>query len=175
MPDTLDTTDQRVALQEVLSAYRYEVTDFEAGVWLNIIKAVPRDRFIAFLQHHYQTSPYAPKPADATKYLDTAINPDMAFQRLSLAVSSIGPWTDPKISEPILLQTIHLMGGWSAVNEQMPDVSKTHEMRAFRERFNACFNTALAQIRIERIEVPEPLKGIGTIRSETRSLPIPKP
>lgn len=174
MPEVIDNTDQRAALKEVLSAYRYEATQFEAEVWLNIISAVPRDRFIAFLQHHYQTSPYAPKPADATKYLDTAINPDMAFQRLTMAVSSVGPWAVPDV-DPILRQAIHLLGGWSAVNDQMPDVSEIHAMRGFRERFNACFNTAIAQIRIEHIESPEPLKALGSDSSAGRRLDLPPP
>jgi len=175
VPDVIDTQDQRAALKEVLSAYRYEATQFEAEVWLNIMTSVSRDRFIAFLQHHYQTSPYAPKPSDASKYLDTSINPDMAFQRLTLAVSSVGPWADPAIVDPILRQAIHLMGGWRAVNEQMPDISETHSMRAFRDRFNACFSTAIAQVRIERIATPEPLRALGSEHAAGRRLDLPSP
>lgn len=162
MLDMQDTTKQQAVLTEVFSAYRYEATEFEAGVWINIMKAVPEARFIAFLRHHYQVSPFAPKPADATKYLDTSINPEMSFQRLVSLVASVGPWADPKIEDPILLQTIHLMGGWSSVNEYMPDVGETRLMKAFRERFDACFNTAITHVRIDGMASPEPLRHLGS-------------
>lgn len=155
-----DTQEQRTVLKEVMGAYRYEVTEFEAGVWLNIIDAVPKDRFIGFLRFHFQSSPFAPKPSDASKFLDPSINPDAAFQTLASAVSRVGPYEDPCIADPVLRQAVHLLGGWAVVNEQMPAPSEKYEMRAFRERFNTCFTSAIGQVRIEGVAEPEPLKTL---------------
>lgn len=175
MSEPIDTSVQQAALKEVLSAARYEATEFEARVWLNIMASVPKDKFLAFLQHHYQTSPFAPKPSDATKYLDTAINPEMAFQRLTTLVASVGPWKAPDLSDPILTQTIHLMGGWASVNEQMPAVSETRLHRDFKDRFEACFNMAVGQVRIEGLLAPEPLRALCSTPVEpVAALPLPK-
>ncbi len=174
--EPIDTSAQETVLKEVLGAYRYELTEFEAGVWLNIMRSVPRERFVAFLRHHYQTSPFAPKPSDATKHLDSSLSSERAFHRLGVAVAQIGPYADPQISDPILRQAIHLLGGWAAVNEQMPAASETHATRAFRERFDASFNMAVTQVRIDQIEQPDPLIaiGMGAGAPSRPELPTPK-
>lgn len=154
--------EQLQALEDVMSARRYEMTTFEADAWMRIIQAVPRANFLAFLSHHYATSPYAPQPSDATKHLDLSINPDVAFNRLAALVGSVGPYSVPQLDDPILVTAIQLLGGWSAVNEQLPDVSQTHAMRAYRERFDACFNTAITKVRIEGAKPSGGLKAIGS-------------
>ena len=155
-------SEQLQALTDVMSARRYEMTTFEADAWMRVIKAVPRANFLAFMSHHYATSPYAPQPSDATKHLDLSINPDVAFNRLAALVGSVGPYSAPQLEDPILVTAIQLLGGWSAVNEQLPDVSQSHAMRAYRERFDACFNTAITKVRIEGVRPSDGLKAIGS-------------
>ena len=152
---------QLQALTDVMSARRYEMTQFEADAWMRVIKAVPAERFLSFLSHHYATSPFAPQPSDATKHLDLAINPDVAFTRLGALVASVGPYALPPVDDPILVTAIQMLGGWTAVNEQMPDVTQTHAMRAYRERFDAAFNTAITKVRIEGLKPADGLKAIG--------------
>ena len=79
------------ALVEVMASYRYEMTPFEAKAWHSIIDAVAPERFLAFLTHHYQSSPFAPKPSDASKALDVSTDPAVGFSRLERLVIDIGP------------------------------------------------------------------------------------
>jgi hypothetical protein len=150
------------ALGNVMSARRYEMTEFEADAWMAIIQVVPEERFVAFLKHHYTPSPFAPQPSDATKHLDLAINPEVAFIKLAALVASVGPYSVPKDLDPILLATIQALGGWVAVNEHLPDMNQAQAVKAYRTRFDACFNTAVTQVRIEGLRSIDPLKAIGS-------------
>lgn len=155
---------QLEVLKEVMSARRYEMTSFEADIWIRIIESVSQERFLAFLQHHYMTSPFAPQPSDATRYLDVASNPDVAFARLQRLVSSVGPYQSPVDVDPVMTATIQNLGGWVTVNEQLPDPSDSYGVKAYRERFNAAFNSATAQVRIDGQMPTEPLRGISHAR-----------
>jgi hypothetical protein len=86
------------ALTEIMAARRYEMTSFEAKAWTKVIDAVSHERFIAFLSHHYATSPYAPTPSDATRCLDLAVNPDISFGRLVGLIRQYGS----RINRPCL-------------------------------------------------------------------------
>jgi len=147
-------------LADVMSARRYEATAFEMDCWVAIIERVPERQFLAFLSHHYQTSPYAPQPSDATKFLDVAASPDAAFLILHQAVRTVGPYVVPNITEPVLVEAIHLFGGWASVNELMPAPSESFQMRSFRERFDACFNAAIAHVRINAVPLSGPLHAL---------------
>ncbi len=159
--DAYTTMDCDKALTEIMAARRYEMTPFEAAAWTKIIDAVEPSRFIAFLGHHYTTSPYAPTPADATKFLDLAVNPDVSFSRLERMVKERGPYKAPTEIDPVLHMAIELLGGWAQVNEELPDSRSTHDYKRFRERFDACFTEATVKVRINN-EVPaRPLLPIG--------------
>ncbi len=156
---TIEHCDQ--ALTEIMAARRYEMTPFEATAWTKIINAVEPKRFIAFVSHHYATSPYAPTPADATKFLDLGINPDVSFSRLERLVRQYGPYRAPPVSDPVLHVSIELLGGWSQVNEDLPDPRSAHDYKRFRERFDACFTEATVKVRIDN-ELPQrPLLPVG--------------
>lgn len=159
-----DFADQLKALGDVMSARRYEMTDFEADAWLRVIKAVPRQRFLNFLSYHFASSPFAPQVSDATKHLDLAANPDVSFNRLAALVASVGPYAVPQIEDPVLVATIQNLGGWATVNEQLPDPSQPLATKAYRERFNACFNAAITQVRIDGQMPSEPLRAIGHVQ-----------
>lgn len=161
---TIAQCDQ--ALTEVMAARRYQLTDFEAVAWTKIINSVEPARFIAFLSHHYTTSPYAPTPSDATKFLDLAVNADVAFGRLERLIKECGPYQAPDASEPVLLTTIELLGGWASVNEELPDPKSTFEYKHFRERFDACFTEATVKMRINNEAPPPPLRAIGSRPSQ---------
>lgn len=151
---------QVLALQQVMSAKRYEVTPFEADIWNGIIDSVSEARFMAFLKHHYLTSPFAPQPSDATKFLDTSANSKMALINLQALVKDLGPWREPNTSDPILIGTINLLGGWAKVNEDMPNPNSL-DFKRFSERFDACFNQSVVDVRIEN-RIPVPLKCLST-------------
>lgn len=156
---TIEHCDQ--ALTEIMAARRYEMTPFEATAWTRIINAVEPSRFIAFLGHHYTTSPYAPTPADATRFLDLGVNPDVSFGRLERLVKEYGPYRAPQGVEPVLQTAVELLGGWAQVNEDLPDPKAGFEHKRFRERFDACFTEATVKVRIN-LELPQrPLLPVG--------------
>jgi hypothetical protein len=148
------------ALGDVMSARRYEMTDFEADVWLKLIDKIPAESFLAFLSHHFSTSPFAPQPADASKFLDTSLNPQTAYLELARMVREFGPYQEPPIQDPILVSAILLMGGWAKVNQDMPDLGD-FSAKAFKERFEASFSQAVVQVRIQGAMPAQALKRIG--------------
>ena len=154
------------ALADIMAARRYEMTPFEGRAWAQIIDAVEPRRFIAFVSHHYATSPYAPTPADATKYLDLAVNPDVSFGRLQRLIMELGPYRAPELSDPVLHTAIELMGGWAKVNEDLPDPREQFEFKRFRERFDAAFTEATVKVRINNETPQRPLLAIGARASE---------
>lgn len=156
---TIEQCDQ--ALAEIMAARRYEMTQFEATAWARIINSVDPSRFIAFLGHHYATSAYAPTPADATKFLDLGVNPDVSFGRLERLVKQYGPYRAPQALEPVLQVAIELMGGWAQVNEDLPDPKAAYEHKRFRERFDACFTEATVKVRINHEAPSRPLLPVG--------------
>lgn len=150
------------ALTDIMASYRYEMTAFEGKAWNAIITSVPEDRFLSFLSHFYATSTFPPRPSDASSFLDLSINPDVACTKLERLIQELGPYQEPALDDdPILVTTILNMGGWVAVNERMPDRSLTHEVRQFRDRFNANFTQALVQVRIAKQLPTERLVAIG--------------
>jgi hypothetical protein len=160
--EEVELSPQERGLSNVMGSYRYVMTPFESEAWTKIIDAVSADRFLAFISHHYATSTFAPKPSDATKYLDLMVNPDVAYAKLERLVQSTGPYVEPDLAgDPILIATILNMGGWVSVNEKMPDRSETFLVRQFRERFDACFTEALVQVRINNQLPAERLVPIG--------------
>jgi hypothetical protein len=159
------------ALSEVMGSYRYELTPFEAAAWKRVIDAVSEDRFLAFLTHHYSISSFAPKPSDATKFLDLSVNPDVAYTKLERLVAELGPYKEPSVDDdPILVTTVLMLGGWVSVNEKMPDRSQSYQVKEFRDRFDACFTQALVQVRINKQMPTERLTAIG---HQPLSLPAP--
>jgi hypothetical protein len=165
-----DNSIQLSALGEVMAARRYEMTAFEADAWLSVIEAVPQERFLAFLKHHYATSPFAPTPSDATKHLDLSINPEVAFEDLRRLVRELGPYRTPVNVTPLLAHTIEALGGWVQVNAIMPDITNKQELRAFRERFDSAFGTSIVKVRIEGVKETPLLRSIPDVQKDTLAL-----
>lgn len=161
-------TDKQLALRslaEVAGMYRHELTEFEMSVWLRIVEAVPLEQFMGFLRNHVASSPFAPKPSDASKAFDLAVDPDSAYVKLARMVREVGPYESPELpDDPVLVTAVLLMGGWATVNEQMPDPMNSFAVKAFRERFDACFIQAVNQVRVRGVMPSQPLLAIGDAR-----------
>jgi hypothetical protein len=169
------TNVQDQALAEVQAAYRHEMTEFEAGAWQRIIDAVPRERFLAFLSHFYSVSTFAPRPSDAAKALGLVQDPGVAFECLQREVRQVGPYSVPDIEDPVLVTCIQMLGGWMIVCRDLPDVSETFGVKQFKERFDACFNQALVQVRINRQLPTAPLVAIGQTQTAAQLAYQPHP
>lgn len=154
-------TEQMNVLNEVMSASRYQMTDFEIELWMGIAKAVPKEQFMAFLRHHVLTSPYPPKPSDANQHFGSSKDPALAYETLRALVRENGPWNVPEQADAVMVATIQSLGGWIAVNEQLPDVRESHAVRAYRERFDACFNAAISQVSVRKQLPTKPLIALG--------------
>lgn len=169
-PEDLDA--MQAALSNVMGMLKHAVTDFEAGLWLNIMRGTPRAKFENFLTA-YLMSPQsrygAPKPSDAAQALGFVTDPETAYALLERAVGQYGPYQQPEFKDPVLIQAVHNLGGWARVNEVMPSQENSFEVRAFKERFVAALNSATNQVRIEGLGV-EPLLAIGGARPPVLSL-----
>lgn len=162
----------QAALSNVMGMLKHAVTEFEAELWLNIMRRTPRVKFENFLKTFLMSpqSRYgAPKPSDAAQALGFVTDPETAYAVLERAVSQFGPYQQPQLADPVLIQAVHNLGGWARVNEVMPSQENTFEVRAFKERFVAALNSASNQVRIEGMAV-EPLLAIGAARPPVFSL-----
>jgi hypothetical protein len=168
---TIPPHDCVEALSEVMGMYRYEASPFEGQVWQRIMCSVPPERFLRFLQQYVATSNgFPPKPNDATKALELAIDPEGAYAQVERLVREYGPYTEPPINDPVLITTVLYMGGWVTLNEQMPDPSAGFAVKNFRDRFNAAFTQAVNAVRI-RNELPaRPLLSLATPRTPPAAL-----
>jgi hypothetical protein len=151
-----------VALTEVMSAYSHHMTVFEARVWKTIIDSAPPEAFLLFLQRHILSSKFRPTPSDAAVALGIggSVDPTLAYAELERAVRTVGPYKVPEINDPVLRSAINQLGGWSLVNEQMPDPSQQFLIKAFRDRFDAAYRLASVEVTIHGI-APKPLAAIG--------------
>lgn len=152
------------ALVKVMGTYGHHMTAFEADIWKGIIKSVPEERFKGFLSYHLASSPYKPLPHDANKALGLLPDSAMSFETLKQLVRSCGPYQVPPITDPVLITTVQLLGGWPDVNATLPDDSKEgahHAVRAFRERFDGCFNQAMRLVLVNKQLPSQPLVAIG--------------
>lgn len=160
------------SLSNVMGMLKHAVTEFEAELWLNIMRTTPRVKFENFLKTYLlslQARYGAPKPNDAAQALGFVTDPETAYAALERAVSQFGPYQQPDLKDPVLVQAVHNMGGWARVNETMPSQENSFEVRAFKERFTAALNSATNQVRIEGLGV-EPLLAIGGAKPPILSL-----
>lgn len=153
------------ALAELLGMYRHQVTAFEANAWKAIMCAVSEETFMAYLQSHvFGGSAFAPKPSEATRALGLILDPESAYAYVERLVRELGPYVEPAISDPVLVQTILYMGGWVTLNEQMPDPTNGFAVKNFRDRFDACFNQASNAVRIRGDLPSRPLLALSSPR-----------
>jgi hypothetical protein len=149
------------ALTEIMGMYGHSMTGFEAQIWATIIDRVKPSAFQAFLQQHVLTSKFAPKPADAAAALALGgADSQQAYALLERYVAKCGPYASPDIADPVLVATIHQLGGWATVNEQMPSFNDTFALKAFKDRFESAFRLASHEVCIQGIQ-PRPLLAIG--------------
>lgn len=162
-------------LTEVMGVFGYSMTSFEAKMWATIIDAVPLSSFQAFLRQHVLTSKFAPKPSDAAGAFGLAgADADTAYAELTKAVRECGPYQQPVGLGDVLVSTVNSMGGWAAVNEQMPDVSNTYAVKAFRDRFDTSFKLAVNEVVIQGNRPPAlvPIGGESALRIAAPQQPM---
>jgi hypothetical protein len=158
------------ALAQVLGMWRYEATAMEGAAWRQIMAAAPVARFRAFLQQHVMAgSGFPPKPSEAAKALQLVVDPESAYAMLERLVRETGPYKEPQLDDPVMVQAILYMGGWVTLNEQMPDPQNGFAVKSFRERWDACFTQAVSAVRINGQLPTQPLLSL----SSPRGMPAP--
>lgn len=161
-----DENTPQGALLQIMAARRHSLTPLEARVWQQIMSSVPAEKFLAFLTQHFLTSSFAPTPADAMKMLDVAgTDPRVTFDRLTELVRRVGPYGIPEIADPVFVTAIEIMGGWVAVNNELPDRRNpdvsSYDVKAYFDRYTAAFNQAIARVRVEKVLPTQTLSAIG--------------
>lgn len=157
------------ALVETFAYYKYKVTQFEADLWKRLTDECGDEALLAFLQAHLRTSQFAPKLSDAQKFLAPgAGNEDAAFLRLTEEVRRCGPYGDPRFDDdPAIATAVAHMGGWAAVNEQLPDPQARFDFEAFQKRFATAYQVA----RAEHVTAQAPrleLRGLHALSAPSR-------
>lgn len=161
----------REALVETFAYYKYEVTRFEADLWSRIIDEYGDEAVLSFLQVHLRQSQFAPKVSDAQRLLCPGrANEDAAFLSLNAAVRRWGPYGSPHFDDPaIALAVVHL-GGWPAVNEQLPSPAAAYDFETYKRRFSAAYQVAVAEQTLHGVSSFR-LKGLHALGSPTSVAP----
>ncbi len=159
----------REALVETFAYYKYEVTKFEAELWARIIDEYGDDAVLSFLQSHLRSSQFAPKVADAQRLLcPDKGNEEAAFLKLTQAVRRFGPYSAPRLDDPAIALAIASLGGWAAVNEQMPSPEARFDYEAFQRRFGAAYQIAVSEIAMRRAPRIK-LRGLHALSAPERA------
>jgi hypothetical protein len=134
-------------LAEVFSSYGYVPTQFEAGLWKMLVAQHGEQALARFLQHHLLNSPFPPKLSDAQRMLSPISgNGEAAFLRLIEEVRLRGPYCSPQFDdEPAIALAVEQLGGWAAINEQLPDPLARFDYEAFQRRFVVAYQLALSK------------------------------
>lgn len=160
-------------LVEVLAYYKHQATDFEAMMWNRIIEQHGDGAVIAFLQAHVMRSQYAPKVNEALAMLQPgANNAAAAFMALTDGVARCGPYKAPAFEDPALVDAVVRMGGWAAVNEQMPSPQVRFDYEAYFKRFETAYQMACADLALRR-PLHTQLLGLHDITRERLALATP--
>jgi hypothetical protein len=156
-------THGAAVLTEAFAYYGHIPTQFEAGLWMKLVAQHGEQAVARFLQHHLLSSPFPPKLADAQRMLSPISgNDEAAFLRLIEEVRVKGPYSCPDFSsEPAIASAVEQLGGWAAVNAQLPDPSARFDYEAFQRRFAAAYQMARSH---------QVVQGPGTPRAQLRGL-----
>lgn len=141
----------QVVLSDVFGLYGKELTDLETTIWNGMIKNFGDEPVIKFLIRHAETSVFAPKPAEALKMLRPGANNALAaYEELTRAVGSCGPYASPTFEDSVIAGAVVLMGGWIKVNETMPDPTNRFDSEAFFKRFEVLYEQSRADLMMGR-------------------------
>lgn len=147
-------------LAEVMGIYGRSMTELEGNLWKRIIANFGDEAVKRFLSKHLETSVFAPKPADAVAALRPGQGSAVAaFEELLRKVIAIGPYRSPKFDDPAIGGAVMLLGGWVAVNEQMPDPMNRRDYEAYFTRFEALYQQSKANLMMSNSE--EPVRVLG--------------
>lgn len=161
------------ALAEVMAMYSgHTMTVFEASTWAAIIDGTTVDAFRRFLQRHVLTAKFAPRPSDAASALGLGgADAEQAYALLERDIRKFGPYRQPEISDPVLVSAIQQLGGWAAVNEQLPDIRESFATKAFRDRFDAAYRLAGVEVCIQG-KAPQPLLSLSLSKDSAALLGV---
>lgn len=152
-----------IELSHVMGMWTKILSDFERQLWRTVMQSTSLEKFRRALQA-YIFSPEAkfgpPQPGQIAAYVGLTVDPAAAYAQLEAAVRDFGPYQVPPVTDAVLLQAIHNMGGWAAVNASMPAPSQAYETKQFRDRFQGCLISAINQVRVDGQKV-DPLLPIG--------------
>lgn len=153
-------TNAAEALSQTMAYYKHSMTGMEANGWVRIIGEFGDRAVMTFLEEHMQSSTFAPKFSEALKlFAPSRKNSVAAYEELSRAVRECGPYAAPRFEDPALPRAVKLMGGWLAVNEQLPAENGSFEGSAFIKRFDAMYAQACSDVLLQR-EVDSKLRGL---------------
>lgn len=145
-----------LALNQVMSYYKYEMTDFEGLAWAQLVSEFGDEALRQFLFKHMECSEFAPRISEAIKVIDPARNnTSLAFEELIRAVKLVGPYVSPTFNDPVLPGTVVLLGGWVVVNQELPGEVGSFEFTAYRKRFDALYAQARAELVFHQAAAPK--------------------
>ncbi len=136
-----------MAIQACASA-RHELNELEITAWLAAIESFGTNATKSFLLNWVGSNRRAPSVSDLRKALDPSfVEEEVALEQLYKLVTSIGPYDAPSANAigTTLCRVIENLGGWTRVNEVMPDRGDRFAWNAFADRFATAFGTARTQ------------------------------
>ncbi|CUJ50658.1 Uncharacterised protein [Achromobacter sp. 2789STDY5608633] len=158
-------TTAREFLAHMATHYKHLMSEFETVLWEAQVFSVYEDpQIVRALKAHMESG-----TSDANfmpKYgaIRARLEPVRGFQDIHQAVVSGSPYVAPKLDDPVLIEAIHQMGGWTKVCAEMPDLQAAPiEFDRYMRRFETVLVAARAKTQVQG-HMPPALQGLGTPR-----------
>lgn len=150
---------------QMFSAVKADLTPVEVNLWTRELNRLGASVMLAFAEFWISGGGQggyrkAPTIADFLKYSDpNYVSVESALEILRTNVASIGPYNDPKISDPKLQNAVVFMGGWVKVCDEMPDPADDFAWKRYADRFRLAFTQSEA-LQVQRRLSAQPLLGL---------------
>lgn len=166
-------TGAMAVLAEVMGYYKHAATEFEANLWQGLVDDLGDEAVTSYLLSHIKRSPFSPKVNEVIDALRPGyMSEQAAMEELLRAVARFGPYTAPTFQDPALVETVHLLGGWVVVNEQVPSAEARWDYEAYLKRFVPAYKTACANLALRRGAAPF-LRGLHDLSIKPLALSGP--
>lgn len=150
-------------LAEMARMYNYNLSDFEAMMWAaQVFDVYPPDVVMRALIAHMESGTQDANFMPRYGAIKAKLEPVRGFKELEQAVRLTGPYSTPKIKDPILLAAIEQLGGWVRVCTEMPDpIARPIDFERYVKRAETALQLAKTQVQVQGYKPPK-LKALAS-------------
>ena len=160
-------------LASMARLYKYDLSEFESMLWeAQIFSQFPDQIVMRALLDHMELPSADAKFMPKYGAIKAKLEPVRGFGEIERAVRTGSPYVMPDLKDPVLVEAVHQMGGWTLVCAEMPDPrERPIDFDRYLRRFESALGFARNQVNVQG-KLPAPLAAIG-IANTSRSTANP--